>query len=85
MYGARMNGGDPDLLQKLMDKGNMGKKNKKGIFSYSGKDRLGTATVRKLFYKWHKIQGCNATIFASYYTYSLDLYKNITKSYNGQL
>ena len=40
LYGARMNGGDPEMLQKLMDKGNMGKKNKKGIFNYSGKDMV---------------------------------------------
>jgi len=39
MYGERMNGGDTDFLVKLMDKGNMGKKTKKGVFNYAGKDR----------------------------------------------
>lgn len=27
------------MLVKLMDKGNMGRKTKKGIFSYAGKER----------------------------------------------
>jgi len=43
-----MNGGDPDLLAKLIEKGNMGKKSKKGVFNYSGKDRSVTPEFKEL-------------------------------------